>query len=199
MLEVGVKPDGKILAIDIGDPLQRVKLSELGWDVTSVNLDEIDQVVSERRAEYDAIFFPGFAAKSMDVKASLLKFSHVLKKGGRIHLSAPNAHSFGHLLFRKNWFGVEPSLNKIIMTPKAVKKLFNDTGFEPIKVKTVSCETERYMLHSMDIVINRWTSLNSSSRLGKELTPLLLQMIFGLGCLVLPGRGEECVAIAKKR
>jgi Rhamnan synthesis protein F/Methyltransferase domain len=198
LLELDRLTPGKLLAIGCNDAGRLAKLSSLGWEITALDAGGLTTAGGGLEGRFDIVFLPDIIAQRSDVREFLSACNETLKPGGRIYLSTPNARALTHSLFRKCWFGIEPSRHVSVFTPDAVEKLLLDARFTGIKVKTVSCQTETYLLHSIDILLNKWTYLASGPRLGKEVLPLLLQLIFWFVNGISGRRGDECLAIASK-
>jgi hypothetical protein len=188
---------GKLLAIDCNDTARLTKLTNLGWEINTLTADVIIQGGSQLQDQFDAIFLPDILSQRSDAQIFLTACHKALKSGGRLCLSTPNAHSSTHALFRKYWFGIEPLFHPTVFTLGAIKQLLNNVSFADIKAKTIPYQTEKYLLHSFDILSNEWTYLDSKPRLGQEIIPLLLQIIFIFWHIIFE-KGDECQVIAIK-
>lgn len=206
---------GKLLEIGCGSGDRLVSLKEIGWEVAGqevdpklfaplrqkgINVIEGDIISSDLEDnQFDAILLSHVIEHVSNIKELLVECRRLLKPGGGLYVSTPNARSLTHLIFGKNWRGLEAPRHFVVFTPTALKLILTASGFNVIQNKTVALNTEIFVMHSLDILVDKWTDTRSAHRLGRELLPVTSQMV-GYIINMLTGKGgDECFAIATKR
>ena len=207
---------GSVIEIGCSDPDRLLALKSLGWRVTGVDVAgdasgvtklrqsgvevltgddaRADDLLAER---FDVVLLSGME-RTVD-PGVLLAWSHrLLKEGGRVILSTPNVDALGRTIFGKYWVGIAAPRNAILYNRTVVKDLLLTAGFKNASVTTTSCNAELYVMHSLDVTCNKWSSLLTGPRVGRELLPVLGQLLGALLGSVLKGRGDECFAVATK-
>lgn len=145
---------GKLLEVGFGNGATLARLSELGWDVAGVEFDAVSvnlarslglnvDLGSIEDAAYPAETFDAVVASHLiehlpDPARFLRESRRVLKAGGRLILTTPNASSLGHRWFAANWRGLEPPRHLHIFGPKALINLAVQAGFKQVKVTTTA-------------------------------------------------------------
>ncbi|NQT75650.1 MAG: class I SAM-dependent methyltransferase [Candidatus Omnitrophica bacterium] len=149
--------EGKILDVGCYNMLYLHLLKNLGWDVQGV---EIDRNACRLAMELDISTFcgelenAGFAEESFDVvrfnqvlehipdpKKTINEAKRVLKKGGRLYISVPNARSLARLLFGDIWLG--PAGHVQGFSPRSATYLCRHLGF---KIKSMRFNSSRNIL-----------------------------------------------------
>jgi SAM-dependent methyltransferase len=65
----------------------------------------------------------------------------VLRPGGRLVLTTPNALGLAHRQYGCHWRGLEPPRHLHLFTPTALQQCARTGGFEQIEVRTLSAES----------------------------------------------------------
>ena len=209
-----VRP-GKLLEVGCGSGDRLIKLRQLGWDVVGQEVDKnaliklrennIDTVEGPLESnnlacnQFDIILLSHVIEHVTDPKKLLSECLQLLKQNGRVVLSTPNFDSMNHFLFKKYWLGIDAPRHFFIFNNKALTSTLSSLGYGQIKATTVSLNTELFAMHSIDILLRKWTYLLSGPRIGKELIPMLLQVAGYIINKITGKFGDECFVIAAKK
>jgi SAM-dependent methyltransferase len=207
------KGDGRLLEVGCGDGTRLAALHKRGWFVEGQEIDP-DAVVHCRSKGLEvhegSIIQLGLSECSYDVILMSHVLEHVenqtellahckklLKPGGRLVMSVPNIRSLGHFVYKRNWLNLDPPRHVILHSPQSLTNLLRGAGFSIAEMRTVPLNFELIAMHSRDIICFGWTELNSPQRVGKEIVPVLMQILAMIVYCFLPGSGEECFAVAE--
>jgi SAM-dependent methyltransferase len=208
-------PPGNLLEIGSGNGKRLVRLRELGWHVVGQeNDDDLLRRLQEKnirtvkgragldsleQCQFDIVLLTHAVAKACDYKSLLSVCHRLLKPGGKVCLTTPNMNAINHKIFGKYWFGIDAPRQAVIFNAHALKRMLTETGYADILLETISVNAETYAMHSLDVAFNKWTYLNSESRVGKEVLPLLFQLIVYVINKITGRHGDECCATASKK
>lgn len=207
------KPNGRLLEVGCGSGAILQSMNELGWQAEGVDFDPA-AVEQARRKDltihlgtltelklpentFDAIAASHFIEHVADPIGILRECHRLLKPGGLLVLTTPNARSWGHRLYLGNWRGLEPPRHLRIFTRSALAAACTQAGFNHgdcrsiVRANTILLES-RIMQGADDADSARsgsWTH-----RLWAEVTGLLQWAV----SLVDREAGEELVLIAAK-
>ena len=148
------KEHGKLLEVGFGNGVTLARLKNFGWDVTGVEFDTVSvnlarslgldahlgsiEDVAYPSGTFDAVVASHLIEHLPDPAGFLQECRRVLKEGGRLVLTTPNASSLGHRLFAANWRGLEPPRHLHVFGPKALSMLARDAGFKDVQVTTTA-------------------------------------------------------------
>lgn len=206
--------NGRLLEIGCGDGSRLAALRELGWRVEGQEIDpkavqhcltkglqvhegSLESLTIEE-GSFDIILMSHVLEHVHRPKEFLKICFRLLKPGGRLVLSTPNANSLGHKIYRHYWRPLEAPRHIIVYTPRAISNLLQESGFTRFSVNTIPLNFELISMHSRDIRFLGWTDANSMPRVGNEPIPVAMQFLAMLLHPLLPERGEECFAIAER-
>lgn len=115
--------EGRILDVGCNNGLYLHLLKNLGWQVWGIEIDgnacklakELDLDVSSGDLEkagfsesfFDVVRFNQVLEHTPDPKKTINEAKRILKKGGKIYISVPNARSFVSFLFKEMWLGTD--------------------------------------------------------------------------------------------
>lgn len=202
-------PPGKVLVIGAWGTHQMATLQQRGWDVVCLEtVSDMDNGTNNHgdgiadgcaAGSFDAVVLSRALERAPQPGALLAACHRLLKTGGRLIVSTPNGNAFTRALFGACWSGLNAPRNRAILRPASVRALLATHGFEDRTVRTTSLFSEVYAQHSLDALVNKWTSPVELPRLGRELLPVLIQLAAS-GINALTGRhGDDCVAVATRK
>jgi len=159
VLFLHAKDRGKLLDIGCGSGIFMRRLNNLGWDTWGVEFDtkaaEIASRIAGKDRVYvgnieDCLFQDGFfdvitlvhvIEHLSDPFSVLKKCMDLLRPGGKIIISTPNAASWGARFFKRCWRGWEPPRHLYIYNPQTLSQLVARAGFMIVQSKTVNNAT----------------------------------------------------------
>ncbi len=205
---------GSLLDVGCGGGSFLKRMEGLGWRVEGT---DTDPVAVERARELGLTVHPGtlearrypdgnFDAVTMshlvehvhDPSALLRESWRVLKDGGRLVAVTPNAESWGHRLFGRDWRGLEPPRHLHVFTPRVLRRMAESAGFGHVEVRTTVRDANGMLVASRSL--RRVGSFRTDRR------PLALPRLWGRGMqltewMLLQRKGdigEEIALVAVK-
>jgi 2-polyprenyl-3-methyl-5-hydroxy-6-metoxy-1,4-benzoquinol methylase len=207
---------GKLLDVGCGDGSYLAFMKELGYQALGIDPDPeavrvakeyygitvycgtIDQVELAEE-EFDAITIRHVIEHMHDPMAALQASYKLLKPGGKLVILTPNVRSLIHFLFKDAW-SLDPPRHLILFSPKALRRMVEDAGFNVVLFKTIPSPwyLETVWLYRIKQMNARLNVLGSII--------FALARIFHLGIAVfhnichpfLPDRGDEIAIVAEK-
>lgn len=144
-------PSGTLVDVGCGTGAYLAKMRELGWSVIGVEPSADAALVARNElgldvrtgtleeAELcegcaDVVVMRMVLEHVRDPRRTLTEVRRVLKPGGRLLLSVPNAGSLERRLFGRHWFAWELPRHLVHFTPASLKGLLCDAGLGPVRV-----------------------------------------------------------------
>jgi 2-polyprenyl-3-methyl-5-hydroxy-6-metoxy-1,4-benzoquinol methylase len=139
---------GRLLDVGCGGGRMMQLMQRWGWQVEGVDFDA--QAVENARhkgltVHLGSLADQGLAAESFDaiIMSEVIEHVHdpiaflretwrVLRPGGHLVLSTPNAWSLGHRIYRQNWILLHPPVHLLIFNPPALSRTLREAGFAKI-------------------------------------------------------------------
>jgi len=197
-----VKPGKRVLDIGCGFGQSLGYLQQLSCDVYGVEADENIRRVADKFGfkVHAGLFDPAnYANDFFDVvtmgqviehvanpRQTLLGVARVLKPGGIVILSTPNAKGWGAAIFGKYWINWHAPYHLQLFTPKSMQELAEQTGLQLDDIKTI---TPSEWLHSQWLHLLTYPDLGAPSvfwspggnwSLGRRLVRFILRVIHQL-------------------
>jgi rhamnosyltransferase len=136
--------------------------------------------------------------RSDNPRKLLSECNRLLQPGGTLMVRSPNANALTLALFGSYWYGLNAPRNRIILTRASLHALLKSTGYTGIRQTVSAADTGEYLLHSMNIALNRWTYPGLSAIPGLKFISAALRMACFLGVVIMGNRGDICRAEAQK-
>ena len=118
----------------------------------------------------------------------------VLKPGGRFILGTPNSESFGRLLFKADWRGLEPPRHLYLFCPSSIGMILNMAGFNMASIRSLNSSYmcwHSFLLWSQHFRRNGWYR----SKLGHNCSFLCSHSSWYREWLLRTRRLGECLAV----
>ncbi len=201
------------LLVDVGcgkgDFLGRMKT--LGWNVLGIEPDPVSAALAVRRgipvfrgalgdaalpdATADQVSMSHVLEHLDDPRSVIAECYRILRPGGRLVISTPNADSLGHRWFRQDWRGLEPPRHLFIYSGTTLRKMLERHPFRNCQITTRSHLARGIYDYGLAMQ-NRRTSDVRSAIKGKGRR--IFGMVESLLCALGRSAGEEIVVTARR-
>lgn len=155
---IGSGAPGRLLEVGCGSGRFLNRMRKAGWAVDGIDFDPVAAARVEekfgipvavgslpelgyREGSYDVVAMSQVIEHVPDPVALLKECRRVLRPGGRLVLSTPNARSVAHGAYGRHWRGLEPPRHQQVFTPAALARCARDCGFDGARVFTLSAES----------------------------------------------------------
>jgi 2-polyprenyl-3-methyl-5-hydroxy-6-metoxy-1,4-benzoquinol methylase len=214
IFELPLKRGGRLLEIGCGNGAAMRRMAELGWEVEGVDFDE--KAVELARSSglevrLGSIDAQGYAADSFDAvvmshvlehvpdpRALLAECRRILKPGGRLVSITPNASSWGHKVFGRDWLHLDPPRHLHIFTPPSLRNLASTAGWRQVAVRSSMVNTLGMIRASRRLRSGGKFDMASSPSRAGDPGFRLFQAFAALLHRFSPDAGEELVLHATK-
>lgn len=155
---VGDAGPGTLLEVGCGSGRFLDRMRNAGWTVQGIDFDPGAAAHVERKygihvsvgnladmrfpdAAYDVVAMSQVIEHVHDPLALLGECRRVLRPGGRLLLTTPNALSLAHQRYGRHWRGLEPPRHLQVFTPAALESAARAGGFRQLELRTLSAES----------------------------------------------------------
>lgn len=210
---------GRILDVGCGDGTFLDRMGRAGWTVAGVDFDE--EAINTARVKYglhlhhgdlfsarfpectfDAVTLKHVIEHVPDPIALLSEVRRVLKVGGRVVVITPNSSSFGHQMFRADWFGIDSPRHLHILSLRTLAECARRASFTTTRVSSTAANADVFIGGSHSIRAARRNDARvveaESVNLWRGLVAMYLQCREQLLLQKHPEYGEEAVLISEK-
>jgi 2-polyprenyl-3-methyl-5-hydroxy-6-metoxy-1,4-benzoquinol methylase len=160
-------------------------MKDLGWEAVGVEPDAKAANVAKTKYKVEvaigALETAGFADESFDAITLnhvvehvgdpielLRRCGNLLRQGGRVVVTTPNAESLGHRIFQEHWRGFEVPRHLMVFSPGTLKQLASKAGLSIDMLRTSARGAHAFYLESRLLKAGRWTN-DPWPRAGKRL------------------------------
>ncbi|MBK5276436.1 MAG: class I SAM-dependent methyltransferase [Desulfuromonadales bacterium] len=217
MLLPAIDQPRRLLEVGCGNGNMLKLMRELGWEVEGLEYDPKCKKLVEilglrcslgdiREQQYpsesfNAIYAGNVIEHVFDPVSFVKECSRVLKTGGYFVVLTPNAASFGHMYFNRDWRGLEPPRHLQLFNLRNLSKIVTDYGFE-LKIARTTNRGAWYILGmSTSIRKARYCGSRTAKSHIRMLScgGLARQLLGRLIQAFLSNRGEELLLVAIKK
>lgn len=167
------------------DPLAATGARQEGLEVASCSIEEFapealfDQITLSHVFEH--LHAPDEALRRMRIW---------LRPGGTLWMSLPNPSGFGHLVFGRNWFNLDPPRHLFLPPPYQVVAMLQAAGYEDVRLIRRGRGARSSILPSVDYARRR----NGGPAGGGALIAFVIDVLGSW----FPALSEEIVVIARQ-
>lgn len=178
---LGDSRPGRLLEVGSGSGRFLQRMRRAGWQVQGTDFDPaVAQRVQEKYGlqvdvgdlaalrypgdTYDAVAMSQVVEHVHDPLALLEECRRVLRPGGRLVLSTPNAAGLPHRRYGRHWRGLEPPRHLHIFTPDALAACARTCGLKVELLQTLSAESAGIYRASDEIRRSQGTGEGSAAR-----------------------------------
>lgn len=158
MMFLGDMTPGRLLEVGSGSGRFLHRMHAAGWEARGTDFDPAAAERVRRRyglrvdiGDLATLRYPGDAFDAIalsqvlehvhDPIALLRECARLLRAGGRLVLSTPNAAGLAHRRYGRNWRGLEPPRHLHLFTPAALERCAGLAGLRAVNVRTLSAES----------------------------------------------------------
>lgn len=167
---------GRLLDVGSGDGAFMARMREMGWDVAGVEPDPKAAANAKNKFGLNHIHAgfledAGFVDNSFDAVTMAHVIEHLpdpiktirecrrlLRPGGKLMITTPNAKSLGERWFGKHWRGWEPPRHLFLFTAESLQACVENAGF-------TQCETKTFSTTAFDV----WKASTGLKAFGKNI------------------------------
>ncbi len=207
---------GRLLDVGAGSGKFLYEMRGRGWEVEGLDADpQAAKAAGERygvrvracglaearfpSCSFDAITLNHVLEHLPDPVALLRECERVLRPGGRLVGITPNADSWGHGRFGRNWRGLEPPRHLHVFNPRSLAACAGKAGFARFDLNTNAGSSWPMLYESLLLESSGAYTIGTSDRpKALALRALLLEF---QECRLLkskPDAGEVCVLVCDK-
>jgi len=213
---VGGEKPGRLLEIGCGGGRFLNRMRQAGWAVEGVDFDpnaaaRIARKYGIRVSTGDLVDIR-YGGESFDVVAMSQVLEHVhdplpllqecrrvLRPGGCLVVTTPNALSLAHRIYGRSWRGLEPPRHLQIFTPGALENCARRAGFEEIRTQTLSSESAGIYRVSEELKESEEGAGRKRSPAGRILRSWVMQHVEFNRTSQDPRLGEDILMIARRK
>lgn len=155
---LGEMMPGRLLEVGSGSGRFLNRMRKAGWEVQGTDFDpavaervrtryglriDVGDLVELRypAGTFDAIALSQVLEHVHDPLALLIECARVLRPGGRLVLTTPNAAGLPHRQYGRFWRGLEPPRHLQLFTPAALERCASAAGLREVAVRSLSVES----------------------------------------------------------
>lgn len=204
---------GSLLEVGCGGGNQLQSMSDLGWQVHGIDIDQkaVDgclarglpassQTLRELHAagrKFDAIVMSHVIEHVHKPEDMIRQCYELLNPGGKLVLITPNVQSFSHKLLGKAWLPLDPPRHLTLFNMKSLSKIMKASGFDAESGSSIRFSDGSFVA-SLSIALTGQAKMNEYSRAVSWFAKVY-QFLHFLAYSFSKKLGEELVMIGTKK
>jgi SAM-dependent methyltransferase len=206
---------GRLLEIGCGSGSRLAMFRAAGWRVTG---QEVDNAAAEHAARrfgldvirgpiedwndqgqrYDAVVLNHVLEHTHDPTTFINRCFSLLDTGGRLIVTTPNTHSFGHQAYGRDWLGLDQPRHLHLFNPQAAARLVERAGLTDVTICTSAARAQAVGRLTVDQIRGVSPRGPGNPDLRRDLWALNYQRRAWRAWRRDPGCGDELVILAKR-
>lgn len=209
-----VKP-GRLLEIGCGNGRRLAHFRDRGWQVEGQEVDAQaahyardhlglnihEGPVTDLKlaaSSYDAIVLSHVIEHVHDPVGLLAEAHRLLKAGGNLSVTTPNALGLGHRTFGRHWYWLDSPRHLQIFSPRTLETAASRAGFLKPRIWTSNTHAATMATSSLAIQVHGRVEMNTRPDMKSLLAGTAFQLWAQQYLKFDPDSGEECVLQATK-
>lgn len=212
---IGALTPGTLLEVGCGSGRFLDRMRRRGWQVHGTDFDPAVAARVQRRfglrvdvgddlagfryaaGSYDVVAMSQVIEHLADPMSQLRECFRVLRPGGRLVLTTPNALAMAHRLYGRNWRGLEPPRHLQVFTPAALERCVGMAGFREARLATLSAESAGVYRASAELA-EVTEGLGIGAKAGVVVRSWWMRLLEYRETLRSPHAGQDILLIARK-
>lgn len=206
---------GRVLDVGCGDGSLLVRLRALGWEVEGQDVDA-KAAAHSRQSEgvtvhlgqladlaipssrYDAVVMNHVIEHVHDPVMALRELHRLLRTGGTLIVVTPNAKSYGHRRFGRDWINLDPPRHLHLFSTTTLLALANQAGFQQCVTWTTTANADFVAVASTNLRRYGTYDMFAQVRILSRAAAAFFQLVERAILVFDSQAGEECVLRATK-
>ena len=155
IMRLSASPGGRLLEIGCGSGAFLARMRSLGWNVFGIEPDPAAVAWGQQTHKLDvtcgtweqmrfpADFFDVITMNHViehvhDPVGLLTECQRILRPGGNVVLTTPNADSWGHKMFTGDWRGLEPPRHFMIFSARNLEECTRRSNLQTLTLRSIS-------------------------------------------------------------
>ncbi len=206
-------PGGKLLEIGCGRGTQLSLLGKLGWITEGLDTDATAVAIARQQnpsVHEGDVFSRAYAPGSFDAVVMSHVIEHVtsplpllaechriMKPHARLAILTPNLESWGHAIYKGNWYPLDPPRHIHLFTPASLMHLCRKAGFHITSCRSTP-RSRSVFLASRALASNKNLPVSTTIRWKSRLWMECMENLECMRLFLKPSCGEELHLIATR-
>lgn len=201
-------PGRRLLDVGCGSGEFVERMAKLGWNAEGIDFDpeaihngasrglrvSVGSLVEQHYCDscFDAVCLNHSLEHMPEPLETLRQVRRILKPGGRMTLTVPNADSLGHRIFGSNWIHLDPPRHLYLFGPRSLRHMAIAAGLASARVDTIGrMGYDTYVASSIVRATGRFNTLGHHRSPRLRAAGKAFALLEALALSVNPLVGEE--------
>jgi len=208
------KPNGKLLEIGFGSGDMLKGMQQKGWVVQGIDFDpnavsnalskglnvRLGSLAEQHYPDntFDVVVMSHVIEHVPNPKQFIQECYRILKEGGRVISITPNTHSFGHMLYKRNFLALDPPRHLNLFNSQSISNILKLAGFNMIEITSTIRGANDIMIASSTLKHHDHYQLGSIAPLKLRICGVAFQVLEWFLIKFKKNLGEELLVVAIK-